>query len=88
VQQVGSQPTELERDRDVLAQAVPRRVLDNGHEVLGEVAERGLVVMLAEEEVGGLVIQAREMAHQVPHIGADAVIAPLARVDRDLHRRR
>ena len=47
----------------------------------------GLVGPVAEEEVGGLAVEVREMAHQVPHVGADAVVPPLAGVDRDLHGR-
>ncbi len=31
-------------------------------------------------------VQAREVAHEVPDVGADAVVPPLAGVDRDLHR--
>ena len=34
------------------------------------------------------VVQAREMAHQVPDVCADPVVAPFARVDRDSHGRR
>ena len=85
VQQLGPEPPELERDREVLAQAVLVRLVHDGHEVLGEVAQRRLVGLVAEEEVGVVRIEAGEVAHDVADVGADAVVPPLPDVDRDLH---
>src|SRR4029450_7164130 len=53
--------------------------------VLGEVAERGLVGRVAEEEVRRLAVDLREMADHVADVRADPVVAPLTRVDCDLH---
>ena len=83
MQEVDAQPPELGRDGDVLAQAVAPRVVHHGHEVLGEVAQRGFVAAIAEEEVGRVPIELGEMAHEIPDIGPDPVVAPLARVDGD-----
>jgi hypothetical protein len=86
MQQVGAQTMELAGDGDVLGEAVAVRLVHHRHEVLGQVAQLGLVRLVAEEEIGGDPVQGRQMAHQVPHIGPDAVVPPFAGVDRDLHR--
>ena len=74
---------QLARDGDVLAEAVAVRVVHHRHEVLGEVAQRGLVARLAEEVVGRLAVESRESAHHVADVGADAEVPPLPGVDRD-----
>jgi hypothetical protein len=85
VQQVGAQAAQLGRDRDVLGQAVPARILHHGHEVLGQVAQRGLVRAVAEKEIRRLAVEVGEVTHEVADVRTDPVVAPLARVDRDLH---
>ena len=86
VEEVSPEPAQLPGDRDVLPQAVARGVVHHGHEVLGQVAQGGLVGRVAEEEVRRLPIEVREMAHQVPDVRTDSEVPPLPRVDRDLHR--
>ena len=40
---------------------------------------------MAEQHVLGRPVDPREMAQQVPHVSADAIIAELSRVDRNSH---
>ena len=85
VVEVGAELAQLARDGEVLAHAVARGPLHHGHEVLRQVAERALVRFVAEEEVGGLAVEEGEVADDVADVGADPVVPPLPRVDRDLH---
>jgi hypothetical protein len=85
VVEVGPQLAQLARDRQMLAHAVAGRPLHHGHEVLRQVAERALVGFVAEEEVGGLAIEQRQVAGEVADVRPDPVVPPLPRVDRDLH---
>ena len=85
VEELGAEAPQLERDRDVLAEPVAGRAVDDRDEVLGEVAQRGLVAGVAEEQVGRVVVEARQVADHVADVGSDPVVAPFAYVDRDLH---
>jgi hypothetical protein len=84
VKEVDAQAPQLERDRDVLLEPVTARAVHHGHEVLGQVAQGGLVRRIAEQEVGRLPVEVREMAHQVSDVRPDPVVTPLAHVDGDL----
>src|SRR6266581_4756427 len=86
VKEVRPQPPQLQGDRNVLSQAIAPGVVDDGDEVLGQVAESGLVGGVTEDEVGRVPVEAREMADQIADVRADPVVPPLSRVDRDLHR--
>ena len=85
MEEVRAQRVQLARDRDVLPEAVAVRLVHDRHEVVGQVAQDRLVRAVTEQEVGGLAIEVRQMTHEVPHVGADAVVPPFAGVDRDLH---
>ena len=85
VEEVRPEAAQLERDREVLAQAVAGRGVHDRDEVLREVAQRRLVGRVAEEEVRGLVVELREVADEVADVRPDPVVVPLAHVDRDLH---
>ena len=85
VEEVRPEAAQLERDREVLAQAVAGRAVHHRDEVLREVAQRRLVGRVAEEEVRGLVVEPREVADDVADVRPDPVVVPLACVDRDLH---
>jgi hypothetical protein len=85
MKEVGPEPMELPRNGDVFLEAITRGVVDDGDEVGGEVAKGGFVSGTAEDEVRGLAIESREMAHQISDVRPDTEIPPLPRVDRDLH---
>ncbi len=84
MEQLGSQAPELEGDREVLAHAIARRLIDHRDEVVGQVAQGRLVGLVAEEEVGRVLIDLCELTHQVSDVGADPEIPPFSYVDRDL----
>jgi hypothetical protein len=86
VEQLRPEPAQLQRDRDVLAQAVARGAVHHRHEVLREVAQGRLVGRVAEQEVRRLVVEAGEVADDVADVRPDAEVSPLADVDRDLQR--
>ena len=78
----GQQPG---RHHELLAQRVRLRGLHDRREV-GPEAQHGVPVLRpAEEDVLGLLIQARQVLQQVPDIGPDAEVVQLAGVDRDTH---
>ena len=86
VEKVCAQPVQLERDGDVLAQAVAGRLVDDRDEVPREVAQRRLIGSAAQQQIGRLLVDPREMSDQVTDVGTDAVVVPLADIDSDLHR--
>jgi hypothetical protein len=68
---------------DELAERVDRRALERHLEVVRQVAEPVAVRRLGQQDVAVLHVDGGERADQVPHVGADAEILNLARVDAD-----
>jgi hypothetical protein len=83
VKKIDAEPPHLGGQAPVFAYRVPARLVHHRHEVLREVLQRRDVLVVAEEEVGVLVINEGQRADDVPHIRADAVVPPLAGINRD-----
>ena len=87
MEQLDCLASDVDRDRELLADRVRASVFDDGPELRTERVHRVAVVRLAENDVLVTVVLPRELTQQIADVGADAVVAQLSRVDRDSHER-
>ena len=73
------------RHVNLLADGVVRRGFEHGSEVRTELSRDAEVGLAAEQDVLGVVIDARELAQEIADVSADAEVVELPRVDRDSH---
>ena len=85
VEQRRAGAAETEGHRELLADRVVGRLLRDGTEVLTQRGGEAGVVAPGEKHVLGVVVEPRELAHEVADVRADAEVVQLAHVDRDSH---
>ncbi len=83
VEELSSELANLPGQAPVLAQGVSRGLIQHGNEVFREVLEGRNVLVMAEQEIRVLVVDQGQGADNVPHIRANAVVPPLAGINRD-----
>ena len=65
---------EIERHGKLLGHRVVGRAVGDGAKVATELLDGLAILTAAEEDILGILVQAREPSHQIPHISADAKI--------------
>jgi hypothetical protein len=85
VEHVGVLPRQDEGYRDLFADRIRARPVDDGAEVPAQLVGGRAVPLLAEQDVLGLAIDPGQVAQQVPDVRADAEVTEFAGVDRDAH---
>ena len=85
VEQLDPFAPEIDRDRELLGHRIRRRAFDHRPEPPSQRLDGVTVVLLTEHDVFVRHVLPRELPQQIAHVGADAVIAQLARVDGYAH---
>ena len=85
MKEIRPRASEIERHGELLGDRVVSRAVGHRTKVVTELLDVLAVLTAAEEDILGLLVQTREPAHEISHIGADAEVVQLPNVDRDPH---
>ena len=85
MEQVHARALQIEWNRQLLADRIAGRGIQNQTEVLTQVRRERLVSLVADYDVLGRPVEAGEVPQQVPDIRTDSEITQLAGIDRYPH---
>ena len=85
VEQIEPLAPHRERNRDLLGERIVPGAIGDGAEVLAERSRDAHVLRPRDEHIFRGLVDFRELAQQIPDVGADAEIVKLPRVDAYAH---